>query len=51
VPEVCCATDIAARTSVDPSELGPGTVVEGLGVIALTACGREHGTPVAAFEI
>jgi hypothetical protein len=51
VLEECCATDIAARLSVDLSKLGPDTVVEGRGVIGLTACGREHGTPALAVEV
>ncbi|MFD0599780.1 hypothetical protein ACFQZ4_51825 [Catellatospora coxensis] len=43
LPEVCYATDIAALTSVDPSTFGPSTAVSGQAVLALTACGREHG--------
>ncbi|WP_155370164.1 hypothetical protein [Catellatospora vulcania] len=43
LPEVCYATDIAASTSVDPSVFGPDTPVSGQALLALTACGREHG--------
>lgn len=45
LPEVCYATEIAAQASVDPSTFGPSTVVTGQALLALTACGREHGTP------
>ncbi|MEU6243137.1 hypothetical protein [Streptomyces sp. NPDC047024] len=45
VPDTCYAKDIAARLSVDPAALGPHTRVAGRGVLALTACGREHGIP------
>ncbi|MEU8005616.1 hypothetical protein AB0B66_31035 [Catellatospora sp. NPDC049111] len=47
LPEVCYATEIAAQTSVDPSTFGPSTAVSGHAVLALTACGREHGTSPA----
>ncbi|ANS66017.1 hypothetical protein SLINC_3793 [Streptomyces lincolnensis] len=49
IPETCHATDIAARLSVDPGSLGPHTRVTGSGVLALTACGREHGHPEGAL--
>ncbi|MGH3747898.1 MAG: HEAT repeat domain-containing protein, partial [Micromonosporaceae bacterium] len=39
--DTCWAADIAARASVDPSSLGPDTVVEGHAVLALTAQGRR----------
>ena len=51
IPDECWATDIAARVSVDPSGLGPHVHMEGHGVLALTACGREHGMPPGALEI
>lgn len=51
IPDQCHATDIAARVSVDPSELGERTSVLGHGVLALTACGRRHGTPPGALRI
>ncbi|TWF73287.1 HEAT repeat domain-containing protein [Kitasatospora viridis] len=49
IPDTCYATDIAARLSVDPSALGPDTPVTGHGLLALTACGREHGHPSGAL--
>ncbi|MEU8620120.1 HEAT repeat domain-containing protein [Streptomyces sp. NPDC048623] len=51
IPETCYADDIAARLSVDPGSLGPATTVTGHGVLALTACGREHGHPVGALPV
>ncbi|MFG2819211.1 HEAT repeat domain-containing protein [Kitasatospora sp. NPDC048365] len=51
IPDTCYATDIAARLSVDPGALSPGTVVEGQGVLALTACGRVHGHPAGALPV
>jgi hypothetical protein len=51
IPDTCVATMVAARASVDPSALGPHTRVEGHGVLALTACGREHGHPRGALSI
>ena len=51
VPDSCDAAGFAARASVDPGSLGPHTRVEGHGVLALTACGREHGHPPGALEI
>ncbi|WP_164540402.1 HEAT repeat domain-containing protein [Streptomyces abyssomicinicus] len=47
----CDATDVAARLSVDPDALGPHTVVSGTGVLALTACGLEHGHPAGALGL
>lgn len=49
IPDTCHADDIAARMSVDPGALGAHTRVEGVGVLALTACGREHGHPAGAL--
>ncbi|MEU9019104.1 HEAT repeat domain-containing protein [Actinomadura sp. NPDC048394] len=51
IPDTCEAPEIAARASVDPSALGPGTRVEGHGVLALTATGREEGHPRGALPI
>ncbi|WP_396454989.1 HEAT repeat domain-containing protein [Actinomadura sp.] len=51
IPDPCHATTFAARASVDPSSLGRQTEVRGHGVLALTACGREHGHPRGALEI
>jgi hypothetical protein len=51
IPDTCYAVDVAARLSVDPGSLGPGTTVAGHGVLALTACGREHGHPAGALPI
>ncbi|MFI5794976.1 HEAT repeat domain-containing protein [Streptomyces sp. NPDC051677] len=51
IPDTCYAVDVAARLSVDPGSLGPGTAVAGHGVLALTACGREHGHPAGALPI
>jgi hypothetical protein len=45
------ATDVAARTSVDPASLGPATRVRGPAVLALTACGRRHGHPPGALPV
>jgi hypothetical protein len=47
----CDATDIAARASIDPSALSPEVPFSGHGVLALTVCGREHGTPPGALSI
>ncbi|MEV7189409.1 HEAT repeat domain-containing protein [Kitasatospora sp. NPDC093102] len=49
IPDTCDATDIAARLSVDPGSLGAHTRTAGCGVLALTACGREHGHPTGAL--
>ncbi|MCX5008942.1 HEAT repeat domain-containing protein [Streptomyces sp. NBC_00638] len=49
IPDTCEAVDIAARISVDPGSLGPETTVVGHGVLALSACGREHGHPPGAL--
>ncbi|WP_437033827.1 HEAT repeat domain-containing protein [Streptomyces sp. enrichment culture] len=51
IPDTCYAVDIAARLSVDPGSLGPRTAVTGHGVLALTACGREHGHPPGALPV
>lgn len=51
IPDTCDAGDIAARLSVDPGALGAGTRVAGRGVLALTACGREHGHPAGALPV
>ncbi|BCJ75704.1 hypothetical protein CS0771_52480 [Catellatospora sp. IY07-71] len=51
IPETCHATDIAAATSADPSAFGPHTRMTGQAVLALTPCGREHGTTPGALEI
>ncbi|WP_086829170.1 HEAT repeat domain-containing protein [Streptomyces sp. NRRL B-24572] len=51
IPDTCYADDIAARLSVDPGALGPHTRTSGRGVLALTACGREHGHPAGALPV
>ncbi|MGI5325334.1 HEAT repeat domain-containing protein [Actinomadura nitritigenes] len=51
IPDTCEAPEIAARASVDPSALGPGTRVEGHGVLALSVRGREEGHPRGALPI
>ncbi|MEU5592983.1 HEAT repeat domain-containing protein [Streptomyces sp. NPDC020298] len=51
IPDTCYAKDIAARLSVDPGALGAHTRVEGSGVLALTACGRELGHPAGALPV
>lgn len=51
IPETCHATDIAAATSVDPSAFGPHTRMSGQAVLALTACGRAHGTTPGALAL
>jgi hypothetical protein len=51
IPDTCCASDIAARMSVDPGVLGAHTRTSGNGVVALTACGREHGHPAGALPV
>ncbi|MGW7253615.1 hypothetical protein [Streptomyces sp. NPDC054834] len=51
IPDTCYAKDIAARLSVDPGALGGHTRVEGSGVLALTACGRERGQPAGALPV
>ncbi|GAA3435413.1 hypothetical protein [Kutzneria kofuensis] len=42
VPDACDANDVASRLSVLPRDIGPATSVEGLGVLARTACAREQ---------
>ncbi|WP_330461030.1 HEAT repeat domain-containing protein [Streptomyces sp. NBC_00820] len=51
IPDTCNADDIAARLSVDPQSLDARTRVTGHGVLALTACGREHGHPAGALPV
>ncbi|MER5207552.1 HEAT repeat domain-containing protein [Streptomyces sp. NPDC002825] len=51
IPDTCYANDIAARLSVDPGALGAHTATSGRGVLALTACGREHGHPAGALPV
>ncbi|AOR35657.1 hypothetical protein BFF78_35390 [Streptomyces fodineus] len=51
IPDTCYANDIAARLSVDPGALGPHVRTSGQGVLALTACGREHGHPAGALPV
>ncbi|MFJ7281034.1 HEAT repeat domain-containing protein [Kitasatospora sp. NPDC098663] len=51
IPDTCNATNIAARLSIDPANLGPETRIEGHGVLALTTCGREHGHPAGALPV
>ncbi|ANP51553.1 hypothetical protein J2Z21_009069 [Streptomyces griseochromogenes] len=51
IPDTCYAHDIAARLSVDPGAFGASARVGGSGVLALTACGREHGHPAGALGI
>lgn len=38
VPDSCNANDVASALSVLPRDLGPGTEVQGLGVLARTGC-------------
>ncbi|QDY77218.1 hypothetical protein [Streptomyces qinzhouensis] len=49
--EPCSATAVAARLSVDPAALGPGTAVTGSGVLALTSYGRRYGHPPGALPV
>ncbi|WP_052745140.1 HEAT repeat domain-containing protein [Streptomyces sp. WM6386] len=51
IPDTCYATDIAAQLSVNPGALGARTRITGSGVLALTACGREHGHPAGALRV
>ncbi|MBB5866933.1 hypothetical protein F4553_000312 [Allocatelliglobosispora scoriae] len=51
IPDTCTATTIARQLSVDPAAMGPHLRVEGGGVIARTACGRDLPTPPGALEI
>ncbi|MFD9353460.1 HEAT repeat domain-containing protein [Streptomyces sp. NPDC060031] len=51
IPDTCYAVDIAARLSVDPGSVGAATLVRGHGLLALTACGREHGHPAGALPV
>ncbi|MFI9809072.1 hypothetical protein ACIHEJ_32780 [Streptomyces sp. NPDC052301] len=51
VPDTCRANDIAAPLSVDPGALETGITASGPGVLALTACGREHGRPAGALPV
>ncbi|MER5930976.1 HEAT repeat domain-containing protein [Streptomyces sp. NPDC002054] len=51
IPDTCYAVDVAARLSVDPGSLGAATPVRGHGLLALTACGREHGHPAGALPV
>ncbi|WP_059007085.1 HEAT repeat domain-containing protein [Streptomyces specialis] len=43
------AVEVAGQASVDPASIGPQTRVTGRAVLALTACGREHGHPRGAL--
>jgi hypothetical protein len=45
------STDVAARHSINPEQLGPHTRVLGRGVLALTSCGRERGAPTGALDV
>jgi hypothetical protein len=51
IPDPCDATIVAARVSVDPSSLGTGNRVSGVGVLALSVCGRNYGHPSGALRI
>ncbi|GAA2041354.1 hypothetical protein GCM10009839_49730 [Catenulispora yoronensis] len=51
IPDKCDGATIAGRTSVDPSGLGPRTVKEGSGWLAMTECGRVHGDAPGALSI
>ncbi len=51
VPDTCDALTVAAAMSVSPRSLGPGTDVQGHGLLALTAMGRAHGVPAGALPI
>lgn len=44
------AVDVAAAASVDLTALGPHTVVEGHGLVALTECGLKRGHPRGALR-
>ena len=41
--------ELEKAASVDPGALGAHTSTSGHGVVALTACGREHGHPAGAL--
>ncbi|MGK5531902.1 HEAT repeat domain-containing protein [Streptomyces sp. URMC 129] len=45
------AVEVAGQASVDPASIGPQTRVTGRAVLALSACGREHGHPRGALCI
>ncbi|MFI6963402.1 hypothetical protein [Streptomyces sp. NPDC050149] len=51
IPDTCYANDVAARLSVDPGAPGAHTRVSGRGILALTACRREHGHPAGALPV
>jgi hypothetical protein len=51
VPDTCHATGIAARTSIDPTALGPHTRLGGRAILAITACGRDHGIAPGSLSI
>jgi hypothetical protein len=51
IPDTAYATDIAARTSIDPTTLSSATRVQGRAVLALTAGGRTHGVAPGALSI
>lgn len=45
------STQVAAKLSVDPENIGPHTRVQGRGVLTLTSCGRELGAPTGVLEV
>ncbi|MGA8112194.1 MAG: HEAT repeat domain-containing protein [Actinocatenispora sp.] len=51
IPDPADAALIAARTSVDPSALGPATAVVGLGVLASRTCCRHRPGPRGVLAI
>lgn len=51
IPDTCNAALLAEDLSVRPDSLGPGTVVRGRALLALSSCGRELGMPPGALRI
>ncbi len=45
------APELAAALSVNPLAIGPDTPSHGVGVVALTPYGVEHGVPAGAYRI
>ena len=51
IPDACNAALLAEDLSVGPDSLGPGAVVRGRALLALSSCGRELGMPPGALRI
>ncbi|MQY22892.1 HEAT repeat domain-containing protein [Nocardia macrotermitis] len=51
LPDALSISRIAARASISPFALTPDTPIQGHGVLALTACGRDRGGHHGAFPI